>query len=217
MHRVTIATLILCLTACSSLPGQGIFGTNTTGIGVVEAMSGEPLIFRGDGHFLVEVGVLIDVKDSIVTHDDSAIRLRMIDGTRLSLGANSEFVFHVYSDKGPASMGRMSMSQGSLLVEPNGFLRRENSRFEIATPLADLSLGSGDFWLGDLFADNQLDVVLLSAGSLRVSNAYGDARLAELGQGTTVLFGKAPGRVESWPSEELDTVMESTRIEEVEE
>ena len=35
-------------------------------------------------------------------------------------------------------------------------------------------------------------------------------------QGTTVIFGRVPGEPEAWPEEEIESVLESTRLPEEE-
>ena len=96
------------------------------------------------------------------------------------------------------------------------FLRREGSSFVILSPLATVEPAAGDFWMGDLFADDQLDVVLLTPGELEIANAFGRALLMEEKQGTKVIFGRVPGEPETWPEEEIESVLESTRLPEEE-
>ena len=214
MLRALYPLLLLFLSACAELPGQGLFG-EASGIGVVEAMTGDPLVFRGNSPFHVEVGVLVEVRDIVRTGEADAIRLRLADGSRLALGANAELVLLEYSNDAP-KQARLSLSQGSMRVLIKDFLRREGSSFVVLSPLATVEPAAGDFWMGDLFADDQLDVVLLTPGELEISNAFGRAVLMEEKQGTTVIFGRVPGEPEAWPEEEIESVLESTRLPEEE-
>jgi hypothetical protein len=214
MHWVLIVLLSALVTACSSMPGSGLFRSGH-GIGVVEATIGEPRFFRGDGQFTVETGVTVQVQDSVITGPNDRIRLRMIDGTRITLGGGSEFVFHVYSFVQPSPIARMSFSQGTLRIDIDRFTERQGARFEVATPLADIRVRGADFWAGDLFKDNQLDLVLLGEGVVTVTNGYGNVEIVEATHGTTVNFGAAPINPEPWPPEEIEDVTASISMREL--
>lgn len=212
MIRSIPLLMLIFVAGCDSLPGINLFPA-AKGIGMVDAVIGEPRVFRNGASFIVQARVPLQDMDTVITGADDRIRLKMSDGSMITLGGGSELAFHVYSFISPSPLVRISFSQGAFRLKPGRLVKRDDARFRIATPLATLVVTGGEVWGGDRFQDHQLDVLLLDDGEVRVFNGHGSTRLARQYHGTTVNFGNAPLEAEAWPIEEIEDVIASTTLE----
>ncbi len=214
-YRSFILSCLLVITGCQTLTDffiQGQVRTDREKIGEVDLIAGSPLVLRGGTMISLRKGSKIHVKDTIFTDDNAKLRIEMSDGTLVTLGNNSQFVFHVYSYRDPAPIARMSFTEGSFRISTDRFMKRDAARFEVTTPLAVIGVRGTDFWGGFIFGDNELDVALLSEGGIYITNDQGSVDITRPGYGTTVKFGAAPTTPEQWPTLKAFRAVESTAI-----
>lgn len=210
--KLCLLTWLLSLNGCSYIGGADGAKQSATKIGVVELIKGAPRVLRGTDMILLRRGSRLRVRDTIFTGPDDKIRLKMIDDTRIALGNDSQFVFHVYSYRNPAPIARMSFSEGSFRATTGKFMQRDGASFEIATPVALIGVRGTDFWGGFIFGDNTLDVAMLSGDGIYVKNEFGTVEIDEAGVGTTVTFGVAPAKPERWTAVKAISAIEATSI-----
>jgi hypothetical protein len=205
--RVVVFTLLMVLLGSCSWSSRPV-----DAIGEVEASIGSPSVLRGSRFLEIGPKTPIFVKDTILTGTGGRVKLKMSDGTRITLGESSQFVFHVYSFAEPAPIARMSFSDGAFRIDTKKFTNMEKAIFEVSTPLATIGVRGTDFWGGYIFAQETLDVALLSRGEIYVHNDFGRVDISTPGVGTTITFKAPPSPPETWTPEKASEAIQSTTL-----
>lgn len=207
--RLIVVALSALVVSCSGLNTRSL---GETAIGEVEIALGQPRVLRGSRYIQIGAGTDIEQGDVVLTGQDARVRLKMIDGTRISLGHNSEFVFHEFSFKSAQPTALMSFTAGALRIVTGRLTRNEAAEFTVKTPIAVIGVGSADLWGGYSFGEKTLDVSLLSKGGVYVDNRFGRVDISVPGEGTTVTLGFAPGKPVPWLPEITEAAVKSTTL-----
>jgi hypothetical protein len=173
--------------------------------------AGEVTLLRGavtatqDGKTLrLYRGAAVIVGDQLRTGRNARLKLRMIDGTEIALGENSEFIVRGYEMDAAAGTGRgaLELTRGFFRAITGRITRLRDNTFEVKTPLAIIGVRGTDFW-GEQRAD-RFRVAMLSGTAITVRNDYGSVEITEAGLGTEITApGQAPRAPFRWSAEEI--------------
>lgn len=153
----------------------------------------EPLVLQSP--------VLLD--QEISTGPGARLELTLSDDTRITLGEGAKLRLDsfVYAPAMGAAHMRAAVV-GAFRFVSGRLGQAAGSNVAVATPVATIGVRGTDFWGGPV--DSQFGVFLIE-GSVRVTNAAGEAVLDAPGQGTNIARpGAAPGAVTIWPQAKVD-------------
>lgn len=166
--------------------GCSTFGNNPNAIGRVESITGQPTLIRSNQLLNLGVGMPILSGDSIVTKGDERTQLKMRDGTTFALEPDTELTLHAWSNTSVAVVS----STGEVTVDPGRLARKNDTVFELRTPFAVISPGKGRFWVAH--QSDHLQVLMLEAGNVTVSNKDGSITMTKQNEATAVRFVGEP-------------------------
>lgn len=172
-------------------------------VGDVARIWGEVSIVREGNSVVPEPGEGFCTRDRIVTGPKGVAELAFPDGTRITVGRDSEFVVQRWQQRRVLSnQAAFELVRGAFRAV-TGSLTQRRHRMEVRTTIATIGVRGTDFWGGMNISPDALDVVMLSGKGVYVKNDAGTVELVEAGTGTTVPAGKAPGAAKTWSPEKL--------------
>ena len=199
MKIVRLSSVLLALLASPAAPGAE------------QGSAGEVVLLRGtatvtqDGRTLkLYRGASVLVGDQLRTGNNARLKLRMIDGTDIALGENSEFIVHAYELDTDAGIGKatLELTRGFFRAITGKITKLREKSFQVKTPLAVIGVRGTDFW-GEQSA-SRFRVAMLSGTAIVVSNDYGSVEITEAGLGTEVTApGQAPRAPFRWTPEQI--------------
>ena len=173
-----IAVLLLCL--CSSLAEAGPLA------GSVVGLAGQVFVDRSGQRYGVKLGDQVFVDDTLTASAGAKLKLRMNDGSVLSLASNTTLRIDAYAlnSNGQRQSAVMSLGGGLLraITAPGG----QPSVFEVNTAVGTSAARSTDWFSGVVTANPP-------PGSRLSGTAPGTAFVVVLG-GTVALTSRATGR-----------------------
>jgi hypothetical protein len=131
--------------------------------------------------------------DHITTGPDTRLELRLQDGSRITLGADTRFRIDDYAYSPRRNLGHaiFDLAKGVFRAASGAIGQLRNPQFEVRTTYAVLGIRGTEFWGGFHFGDD-LDVVLLHGHGVYVRNDAGTVELTQVGAGTTVTAPDRP-------------------------
>lgn len=199
MKITRLLAVLLALLASAAAPGAE------------QGSAGEVVLLRGgatvtqDGRTLkLYRGASVLVGDQLRTGNNARLKLRMIDGTDIALGENSEFIVRAYELNTEAGIGRaaLELTRGFFRAITGKITKLRENSFQVKTPLAVIGVRGTDFW-GEQSA-SRFRVAMLSGTAIMVSNDYGSVEITEAGLGTEVTApGEPPRAPFRWTPEQI--------------
>lgn len=188
MSRIKIVTLTLFLVSCASSSNN----LTTQKVALVDAVDGTPSVMRYDRLISLAVRSALDVEDTIITGPDDQIRFEFEDGTLVAAGHDTQLRIETFDEK--SGELHLSSSGGAATVALGKVMKKNGtSYFRLTTAFGDIQTDSRTrFWLEHASGGDQLEVVLLELGSLRVSNKFGETTLTAPGEATSIVFSAPP-------------------------
>jgi len=207
-YAALVFTLALCLTSCQNSKNA----MTPVVIGTVTASEGFPNVVRLNQTYILDKQARIYEGDIVTTDSKSRLNIIMIDGSALSFGTSTKFVFHQYARRGINSRidAKLAFTTGTFRARTSGADQLVEPKFEIRTPLAVIDARHADFWGGFLFSDKDLDVTLIKGDSIDVANSHGSVEITTAEYGTTIQAGSAPQSENRWSQRKLDQALKST-------
>lgn len=154
------------------------------------------------------------VGDHIVTGHNSRVLLKMVDGTMLTLGADTEFVISAYHYSKKAKQGSASLElvKGVFRAVTGAIGKLRERDFKVKTSVATIGIRGTDFWGGFHFSDS-LDVALLDGKGIYVENAAGRVEVTSIGDGTTISSAnETPSAPKRWGDKKLSAAKQSVAL-----
>ena len=173
-------------------------------VGEVSSLKGTVERVRQSVTATPQVGEKICRGDLFRTKAGSVAELHLRDGTKLTVGKDSELVvkeYRIYRKKPNVALfdlvkGAFRSVTGSITERPH--------RFEVSTSVATIGVRGTDFWGGfGVTPDGALDVIMLSGKGVYVKNDKGQVELDKPGLGTTINADGSLGEAKAWPEEKL--------------
>lgn len=173
-------------------------------VGSLAQVWGEASIVRGGTTEVARPASPVCPRDRIVTGARGVVELRFPDGTRITVGKDSEFAIERWKERRlRGNEAAFQLVRGAFRAV-TGRLTERRHRMEIRTPIATIGVRGTDFWGGlNITPGGALDVVMLSGKGVYVRNDAGQVELAESGTGTTVQPGAAPSAAKTWPQDKV--------------
>ncbi|TQF70959.1 FecR family protein [Pseudoalteromonas luteoviolacea] len=150
--------------------------------------------------------------DSIATGKLARAQFRFSEGTILTLGADTQFLVsefnHGHSQKEPSAS--FEFVAGAFRVVTGEITKVARPNFKIKTPLGSIGIRGTDFWGGNLYDNESIEVILLdSEHPITIENQFGKVIITEPGTGSTLRIGKAPSKPEKWSNQKLQDAVKT--------
>ncbi|HZT89450.1 MAG TPA: FecR family protein [Stellaceae bacterium] len=176
--------------------------------GEVLVFSGQPVVVRGSDRVPLKMGDTVNVGDAVEVPEGGKLRLRMGDGSVLTLASGSRMTIQSYTPGGAGQPRDVRLGLPSGLVQAVVAPVAQPSRFEVDTATAVAAVRSTD-WFIDARAGTTQVAVLDGTVDL-TSRATGKAVPVPPRQGTRVDAGRdvLPPRVYS--QAEFDQLLAQT-------
>lgn len=171
-------------------------------VGVITNVVGTVGLQRDTRRLVPDEGLRVCRGDRISTGAGSIAEMRLRDGTRITVGKESEFAireFRIHKHK--PNVALFELAKGAFR-SITGFITARPHRYEVSTTVATIGIRGTDFWGGYGLTENGLDVVMLEGKGVYVKTAAGQVELTAPGQGTTVSGGVASA-AEVWEEGKL--------------
>jgi hypothetical protein len=178
--------------------------------GSVIGLSGACAVERGGQRFGLAIGTPVEVGDTLQVPPDGKLKLRMADGSILSLAAGSVMRIDSYAvDPGGQREGAgLSMGQG-LIHAITAPVSRPAS-FEINTAVGTAAVRSTDWFVDSGPAGST--VAVQSGGVVLASRATGHGVFIPQGSGSTVAPGRDPAPPRQWSPAEFAALLARTEL-----
>ena len=212
----TIAVFLLCL--CSGLAEAGPLA------GSVVGLAGQVFVDRSGQRYGLKLGDQVFVDDTFTVSADAKLKLRMNDGSVLSLASNTTLRIDAYAlnSYGQRQSAVLSLGGGLIraLTAPGG----QPSGFEVNTAVSTSGARSTDWFSGVVSASpppgSRLSgaapgtayVVVLSGTVALTSRATGRAVLIQPRYGSEVLAGQDPHPPVLYTQAEFDRLIARTEL-----
>lgn len=191
MSRITTLLLAFFLASCATGGGDGATALK---VALVDAVDGSPYLLRENRTISLAVRSALDAEETVITGPGDRIRFEFDDGTQVAAGQNSQIRIDAF-DRSDGQL-HFSSSDGTFSLELGKTMKRSDASFRLSTPYAEVSASTRTkLWLEHKSDSDQLEVVLLDDGVLRVSNEFGETLLTAAGQACIVEFSSAPSEV----------------------
>jgi hypothetical protein len=186
--------------------------------GKVSRLQGAAFANHRDSSDNLYQGSSVMVGDHIVTGHDSRVLLEMIDGTKLTLGEDTEFVISAYHYSKQARQGSAALEliRGVFRAVTGAIGKLRERDFKVRTSVASIGIRGTDFWGGFYFSKSpdvfpkSLDVALLGGKGIYVENAAGRVEVTSIGDGTTInSASEKPGAPKRWGDKKLNAAQQS--------
>lgn len=173
-------------------------------VGQVTQIKGTVELERHSNKITPIEGTKICKGDKFTTATGSIAELELRDGTKLTVGRDSQFVIREYKiyRKQP-NVALFDLLQGAFRSITGSITKRPH-KFEVKTAVATIGVRGTDFWGGyGVTPDGALDVIMLSGKGVYVKNDKGQVELDKAGLGTTVTVDGLPSDAKAWPEEKV--------------
>lgn len=167
------------------------FGNGPCRVGNVAKVTGTVTLERYGRSLAPFEGLQLCRGDRFVTGAGSIAELVLRDGSRITVGKDSEFrisEYRLYKDR--PNVALFDLTRGAFR-SITALITRRPHRYEVRTPVVTIGVRGTDFWGGYGLTANGLDVVMLEGHGVYVKTAAGQVELDKPGLGTTVVDGVA--------------------------
>jgi hypothetical protein len=212
----TIAVFALCF--CSGLAAAGPLA------GSVAGLSGQVFVDRGGQRYGLRLGDQVFVDDAFAVPAGAKLKLRMNDGSILSLASETTLRINAYALNGSGQRQSAVMSLGSGLVRAITAPGGQPSVFEVNTAVGTSGARSTDWFSGVLTtspgpgsrlsgaAPGTAYVVVVSGTVALTSRATGQAVLIPPGYGSRLDAGRDPYPPVPHTQAEFDRLIDRTNV-----
>ena len=166
----------------------------TAKIGAVEKIRGEAsAYYKASLRQLVGGGGVL-FEDTLRTGDKTRLLVDFVDGSKLSLGDNSELLIdEMIYDPGKKGKGALRLAKGVFRFVTGQINKVPGGQLVLSTPVATIGIRGTDFW-GEQ-TDTRLTMALLDSGELTIATPNGTVTLTQPLSAVTIERGQAPGAV----------------------
>jgi predicted small secreted protein len=191
-----LAASAAMLSACNDSP-------KPEGIGNISRVQGEGVLKRGDSTSKLSFDLPVRVNDDIVTAAEARAELTFVDGTKLTIGEQSQIKIDSFLFEEGKSGNRLSLNIAGPFRYISGKLGAgEGSAVSVKTPMATIGVRGTDFWGGPI--DQQYSVFLIE-GLVSVTTEGGEVVLTAPGTGVDLAGpNQPPGPIVQWGQDKVD-------------
>lgn len=163
------------------------------------------------GQTPLSAGQTLASGERLTTGAASRLELSFSDGTKVTLGENSDLTIADFSFAASQGSARLNARSGAFLVSTGAIARLPGRPFVVTTPVASIGVRGTRFWAGTL--DRPLEVLLLD-GAVTVRSKGGSVDLEEAMQGTDIsAAGAAPAPPARWKPERVERALRAVAFD----
>ncbi|KZN45240.1 FecR family protein [Pseudoalteromonas luteoviolacea] len=141
--------------------------------------------------------------DTLKTGKHARAQFRFTEGTIVTLGENTQFAVNQFEHK-TTSEAHFEFIKGAFRVVTGEITKVTNPNFKIKTPMGSIGIRGTDFWGGNLYNADTIDIILLdSEHPIVIENEFGRVVISTPRTGTTLEKGKPPSKPEKWSEKKL--------------
>lgn len=213
MIGMVIPTLLTSITACKSnrTPAPLV------SIAHVESVNGMPNVSRDQRAYLLGRASQLYRGDILRTDENTAIVMRFVDRSTMTVGPGSHLVLHQYSlsKKRRAPTALLTLNRGSLQFRSSPTMLLGRASLTIRTPLAIVESRSNNL-LVSVSPDRPMEALMLTGRLIRVRNDHGESTAKNPSAGISVGAGSAPRPPRRWSLKRVERALNQLRaIQEV--
>ncbi len=178
--------LVLALTPCAG-PIPLALAAGGENLGYVSRVQGSAFA-RQDGELRpLALNEQVKREDTLLTAPGSRLELTLLDETRLTLAADTEFVLGRYDlgrQSGPGAV-LLKLTKGAFRLATGELSALRGGPFEVLTPLGTIGIRGTEFWGGYLGTD-EINVLLIAGKGVYIKNDGGKTEILRPGEGVTL-------------------------------
>ncbi len=186
--RRWLAVGLIVVVAVAAVPGA-VAAADV--VGTVLRIQGDARVSRDGAEHALVVDAQVLSGDVLITGADSKLRVRMIDDSVLTLGAESVFAIddYVYDEDHNSGSALLEMRAGVFRMITGVIAISSPDSFAVKTPIGTIGVRGTDFWGGEV--DGVFTVVLLGGTGVFVQNVGGRVALSRAGSATSLRVAAA--------------------------
>lgn len=200
-HSLLAAALVLLLSAGLALAAPA---------GTVVGLSGAGVVESGGARGAIKLGQPVQVGDTVEVPADGKLKLRMADGSVISVAAGTRLTIAAYGvdAAGQRQDARLSLAQGLLraVVAPV----ERPAAFEVNTAVGTAAVRSTDWFIE--VAPNAIQIGVLTGSVEMTSRATQRRQLIPARWGARMEFGRDPVPPRVWSPAEFAAVIDRTDV-----
>ena len=162
-------------------------------LGHVSRVLGAAMARQGGELRPLELNSPVKREDTLLTAANSRLELTLLDETKLTLGADTEFVLARYDLGRQQGAGAvlLKLARGAFRVATGELSALRGGPFEVGTPLGVIGIRGTDFWGGYLGTD-EINVLLISGKGVYIKNDGGVTEILKPLEGVVLRSATAP-------------------------
>ena len=202
---LSLIVAVALLAGAPPLAGKAMAQTEAEAVGTVTGLTGPASAWSDGAPRALALGAGVHRGETLRTLAGAKLAVRFTDGSRLTLGADSQVAVDAFAPaRGNAAM-RLVHGILRLVIDP----RRSWQRFEVETRSAVAAARSTE-WVVAVDADGATAAFVV-AGRVDVRAQARTVTLSP-GDGTDVPAGAPPGEVKQWGQARVDRVIAATTL-----
>ncbi|MDQ7835125.1 MAG: FecR family protein [Humidesulfovibrio sp.] len=191
------------------------FAAGGENLGHVSRIQGAAFAQRGQNLERLALNSPVKREDTLKTAMDSRLELTMLDETKLTLGAGTEFVLERYDLGRQQGAGAvlLKLTKGAFRVATGELSALRGGPFEVGTPLGTIGIRGTDYWGGYLGTD-EINVLLISGKGVYIKNDGGTTEILKPLEGVTIRSATAPPPAPTlWSPEKRDRAFKTVAFD----
>lgn len=174
-------------------------------------LSGDAEVQRGTSKGPLLLGAALEPGDIISTSARGRLRLQLIDGSTINLGAQSVLTVAVLTSGGPGTDRQIELELGQGAIRTLAAPATPRSRFEIRTPLAVTAV-RGTEW-GILSGAERSDIIILSGRvGIRRNVISGESAISLTRNLGTTVTAEGLGPIGRWSPDQMSAFEAATAV-----
>jgi len=165
----------------------------TENLGHVSRVQGSAVARQGREVRSLELNSQVKREDTLLTAAGSRLEVTMLDETRLTLGADTEFVLERYDLGRQQGAGAvlLRLTKGAFRLATGELTALRGGPFEVGTPLGVIGIRGTEFW-GGFLGTEEVNVLLISGKGVYIKNSAGMTEILKPLEGVTLRTATAP-------------------------
>ncbi|MBU1042197.1 MAG: FecR family protein [Proteobacteria bacterium] len=162
-------------------------------LGHVSRIQGAAFAQRGQALERLNLNSPVKREDILKTAANSRLELTLLDETKLTLGADTEFALERYDLGRQQGAGAvlLKLTKGAFRVATGELTALRGGPFEVGTPLGTIGIRGTEYWGGYLGTD-EINVLLISGKGVYIKNDGGVTEIVKPLEGVTLNSATAP-------------------------
>jgi hypothetical protein len=206
--------LLIVLLTIALAPGTG---WAAEGVGEVVFVKGDAVARDPSGEQPLDLQEPVYEGVTLVTEPGARLAVKMIDGSVITLGSDTEFRIERYRYQAPSKTGEAAMRllKGAFRAVTGMLGKTPQPSFTVETPVVTLGIRGTDYWAGyGYFTPGKLEAVLIAGKGVYLKNEAGITELNIPGTGSgTTARDQAPSPMVAWPEEKYRRALASVAWE----